>query len=179
MQCTSLPILEGHSPTGSCINWNRCRLSCGRQERICCVQNHQLHVSLSRNGGLPTESKLLHAAIMLLSVFDGHEEAGVQEAALAQEWELRKARKQVKTDAKGQVADAESRSLYINWRRVLKPLRADEEATAAVRKRRDKSLLLALENYRLCVPTSELAERSSQPGNLQPERNNHAMLIFV
>jgi len=75
----------------------------------------------------------------------------LQEAALAQEWELRKARKQVKTDAKGQVADAESRSLYINWRRVLKPLRADEEATAAVRKRRDQSLLLALENYRLCV----------------------------
>ena len=75
----------------------------------------------------------------------------MQEAALAQEWEQRKVRKQVKMDAKGQISDAESRSLYVNWRRVLKPLKADEEATAAVRKRRDKSLLLALQNYRLCV----------------------------
>lgn len=74
-----------------------------------------------------------------------------QETALAREWELRKARKQVKTDAKGQVADAESRNLYINWRRLLKPLRADEEAVNAVRKRRNESLLLALENYRLCA----------------------------
>ena len=80
----------------------------------------------------------------------------LQEGALAREWELRKARKLVKTDAKGQITDAESRSLYVNWRRVLKPLRADEEAVAAVRKRRNESLLLALENYRLCVLISWL-----------------------
>lgn len=76
-----------------------------------------------------------------------------QEAALAHEWEQRKARKQVKTDPKGQITDAESRSLYVNWRRVLKPLKADVEAMDAVSRRRDESLLLALENYRLCAHT--------------------------
>ena len=76
-----------------------------------------------------------------------------QEAALAKEWELRKARKQVQIDYKGQIKDPESRSLYVNWRRVLKPLRADVEALDAVRKRRNESLLLALENYRLCAKT--------------------------
>ena len=76
-----------------------------------------------------------------------------QEAALSREWNLRKARKQVKLDAKGNVMDAESRSLYLNRRRVEKPLKADREAMEAVGKRRDESLLVALENYRLCAQT--------------------------
>ena len=74
-----------------------------------------------------------------------------QEAALRRDWELRNAKNLVRKDAKGRIEDVESRSLYVNWRRVQKPLNADLDAVDAVLKRRDASLLLALENYRLCV----------------------------
>ncbi len=74
-----------------------------------------------------------------------------QEAALHRDWEMRLTKNLVRKDASGRITDAESRNLYVNWRRVLKPLSADREAVDAVRKRRDESLLLALENYRLCA----------------------------
>ena len=74
-----------------------------------------------------------------------------QEAALHRDWDMRVTKNLVRKDASGRITDAESRSLYVNWRRVLKPLTADLEAVDAVRKRHDESLLLALKNYRLCA----------------------------